>query len=167
MQRDPSDYNPITQYNPLGVGAPEPGLLHPRIGPLTANLGLGEANLRMPLGGGLTGEAGYQYGSNAFLGVGGQNWSSRLGYNPGSGMMSAGLGIGSPLLPMPSTLTSSVNGGYAGLGNGSIAPALGAAGDLAAVAGHNPTSPFGFGLNAGYNPTDGAGYVGAGFQYNF
>lgn len=95
------DYNPVAQYNPLGVGAPDRGMLHTDVGKLRLDAGLGEASAGYAMGGGLTGRLGYQYGTNMFAGVEGQNWSARGGLNPGTRMLSAGVGYGAPLLPMP------------------------------------------------------------------
>ena len=85
-----------------------------------------------------------------------------LGYNrfhaagggsPVDGSWNASLYYGSPLLPFPGDVTRDVNAGMAGLGSGSIGPALTAASTLGSV-GTSPTMPFGAGVTASSSPDD-------------
>ena len=75
------------------------------------------------------------------------------GGSPVDGSWNASAYYGSPLLPFPGDVTHDVNAGMAGLGSGSIGPALTAASTLGSL-GTSPTMPFGAGVTASSSPDD-------------
>ena len=75
------------------------------------------------------------------------------GGSPVDGSWNTSLYYGSPLLPFPSDVTRDVNAGMAGLGSGSIGPALSMASTLGSL-GTSPTMPFGAGVTASGSPDD-------------
>jgi hypothetical protein len=75
------------------------------------------------------------------------------GGSPVDGSWNASMYYGSPLLPFPGDVTRDVNAGMAGLGSGSIGPALNMASTLGSL-GTSPTMPFGAGVTASSTSED-------------
>ncbi len=192
--------------------SPLPPSLSGPLGPLHLSADTSQAALGYQSGD-LGARLGYQYGGNIFATGRMGGLSSTLGVNPGTGALSlsgaydrfrfgasadlgsstfgASLGYGSPLLPMPDRLRSTVLAGEAGargtLGSlpglpenplgwyeaqqGNIGAATSAAGMLQGIAGQQGEGAnFGAGLQLRYgpyagDPTRNEWYLGGGMQY--